>query len=77
MFGSLIRKEAGSPLGRRKISFESTTFTLSTAVRRPSERRGDARILPTLRVAKLSGPPASTWSGSQHLAGGLAAETAQ
>jgi hypothetical protein len=55
MFGSLIRrKQATRPLGEDNIAFESTTFTLSTSVPRPSERRSDERLMSMLRVAKLS-----------------------
>ena len=54
MFGSLIRrKPAKRPLGDDNIAFESTTFSLSTSVPRPSERRSDERLIAMLRVAKL------------------------
>ena len=54
MFGSLIRrKQTQRPLGDDNIAFESTTFSLSTAVPRPSERRTDERLIAMLRVAKL------------------------
>ncbi len=54
MFGSLIRrKQTKRPLGEDNIAFESTTFSLSTAVPRPSERRSDERLIAMLRVAKL------------------------
>ncbi|HET9398167.1 MAG TPA: PilZ domain-containing protein [Sphingomicrobium sp.] len=55
MFGSLIRrKQTKRPLGDDNVAFESTTFSLSTAVPRPSERRSDERMIAMLRVAKLS-----------------------
>ena len=55
MFGSLIRrKQTTRPLGEDHIAFESTTFSLSTAVPRPSERRSDERMIAMLRVAKLT-----------------------
>ena len=55
MFGSLIRrKQSSRPLGDDNIAFESTTFSLSTAVPRPSERRIDERLIAMLRVAKLT-----------------------
>ena len=55
MFGSLIRrKQTTRPLGDDNIAFESTTFSLSTAVPRPSERRIDERLIAMLRVAKLT-----------------------
>ncbi len=77
MFGSLIRrKQTKLPLGEDNIAFESTTFTLSTAVPRPAERRLDERLMAMLRVAKLTDP-----SGREQLirvrnvsAGGLMAE---
>ena len=77
MFGSLIRrKQTKLPLGEDHIAFESTTFSLSTAVPRPSERRVDERLIAMLRVAKLTDS-----SGREQLirvrnvsAGGLMAE---
>ena len=77
MFGSLIRRKPNQrPLGEDNIAFESTTFTLSTAVPRPSERRTDERMMAMLRVAKLTDA-----SGREQLvrvrnvsAGGLMAE---
>ena len=55
MFGSLIRRRQSTrPLGDDNIAFESTTFSLSTAVPRPSERRIDERLIAMLRVAKLT-----------------------
>jgi hypothetical protein len=54
MFGSLIRRnQAKRPLGEDNIAFESTTFSLSTSVPRPAERRNDERLIAMLRVAKL------------------------
>ena len=54
MFGSLIRrKQTKRPLGEDNAAFESTTFSLSTSVPRPSERRSDERLIAMLRVAKL------------------------
>jgi len=77
MFGSLIRrKQTQRPLGEDDIAFESTTFSLSTSVPRPSERRSDERMIAMLRVAKLTSP-----QGHEQLirvrnvsAGGLMAE---
>ncbi|MDV3256433.1 MAG: PilZ domain-containing protein [Sphingomonas sp.] len=55
MFGSLIRrKQTRRPLGEDNIAFESTTFSLTTAVPRPTERRSDERMIAMLRVAKLT-----------------------
>lgn len=54
MFGTLIRrKQNPTPLGDDNIAFESTTFSLSTSVPKPAERRGDDRLMAMLRVAKL------------------------
>jgi len=54
MFGTLIRRKPIRPLGQQDEAFESTSFSLSTAVPRPEERRGDDRLMPMLRVAKLT-----------------------
>ncbi len=55
MFGSLIRrKQTTRPLGEDNVAFESTTFSLTTAVPRPSERRIDERLIAMLRVAKVT-----------------------
>ena len=53
MFGTLIRRKPVRPLGAQDEAFESTSFSLSTAVPRPEERRNDDRLMPMLRVAKL------------------------
>ena len=56
MFGSLIRRKPAASWDQDDSSaFESTTFSLSTAVPRPCERRDDERISPMLRVGKLVG----------------------
>lgn len=78
MFGSLIRRKETRLPNPEDGSFNSTTFSLSTAVPRPSERRTEERVAPMLRVAKLDGP-----SGVQLIrvrnvsAGGLMAEIGQ
>jgi len=77
MFGSLIRRKQNQrSLGEDNIAFESTTFTLSTAVPRPDDRRVDERLIAMLRVAKLTDA-----NGAEQLirvrnvsAGGLMAE---
>jgi hypothetical protein len=55
MFAELIRRKFG---GERPSSsdaaFDSTTVSLSTAVPRPIERRGDERVSAMLRVGKLT-----------------------
>jgi hypothetical protein len=77
MFGSLIRKKSGTVWNQEDGTFESTTFTLSTAVPRPSERRTDERILPTLRVAKLVGANSEQLLRVRNIsAGGLSGDTA-
>ena len=55
MFESLIRRRfAARGPTTSDVAFESTTVSLSTAVPRPLERRGDERVTAMLRVAKLS-----------------------
>jgi hypothetical protein len=54
MFGSLIRRKTTlAENGDDEGAFESTTVSLSTAVPRPAERRGDERLAAMLRVGKL------------------------
>jgi hypothetical protein len=55
MFGSLIRRKTTQvePGAIDETAFDSTTFSLSTSVPRPTERRGDDRVAPILRIAKL------------------------
>ena len=75
MFGSLIRRKPAISLDQDDIAFESTTFSLSTAVPRPSERRDEDRLPSTLCIVKLT-----TNRGDQLIrvrnmsAGGLMAE---
>ena len=78
MFGSLIRKKPATVWNQEDGTFESTTFTLSTAVPRPSERRTGERVLPTLRVAKLLGASSEQLIRVRNIsAGGLMGDTAQ
>ena len=76
MFGSLIRRSSAARRAEDQTAFETTTFSLSTAVPRPSERRAADRIAPFLQIAKLTGP-----SGEQLIrvrnvsAGGLMGDT--
>ena len=78
MFGSLIRRKPAISLDQDDIAFESTTFSLSTAVPRPEERRDDDRLPSTLCIVKLT-----TERGEQLIrvrnmsAGGLMAEVGQ
>jgi hypothetical protein len=53
MFATLIRRKPVRSLGQQDEAFETTSFSLSTAVPRPDERRQDPRTMATLRVAKL------------------------
>ena len=75
MFASLIRRKPPADAATTESAFESTTFSLSTAVPRPPERRTDERLSPILRIAKLK-----TQAGEQLIrvrnvsAGGLMAE---
>ena len=78
MFGSLIRRKPARPTGPDDGAFDSTTFSLTTAVPRPSERRADERILPLLRVAKLTGADSEQLIRVRNVsAGGLMAEFTQ
>ena len=54
MFGSLIRRRPMTSLAEDDGAFDSTTFSLSTSVPRPTERRDGERVLPTLCIVKLS-----------------------
>jgi hypothetical protein len=53
MFGALIRRKPMHSSDAHEHAFDSTTFSLSTAVPRPCERRSDERVAPLLQVAKL------------------------
>ena len=78
MFGSLIRRKPSTPGAFDDAAFDSTTFSLSTAVPRPQEKRADERLVPLLRVGKLV-----TASGEQLIrirnisAGGVMGETSR
>jgi Tfp pilus assembly protein PilZ len=76
MFGALIRRKAATRSNEDERAFESTTFSLSTAVPRPSEQRTDDRLVPMLRVAKLISSGAEQLIRIRNIsAGGLLAET--
>ena len=78
MFGSLIRRRPVRPLGAEDEAFDSTTFSLSTAVPRPTERRTDERVLPMLRIAKLKCGNSEQLVRVRNVsAGGLMAEASQ
>ena len=75
MFGSLIRRKPVRPQSENDTAFESTTFSLSTNVPRPSDRRGDERVVPMLRVAKLTSRSGEQLARLRNVsAGGLMAE---
>jgi hypothetical protein len=78
MFGSLIRRKPTRSLAQDDAAFESTTFSLSTAVPRPTERREGERILPTLCIVKLAGRDHEQLMRARNIsAGGLMAEIGQ
>src|SRR4051794_28128302 len=54
MFELIRRKFGGERGGSSDAAFDSTTVSLSTAVPRPTERRGDERLSAMLRVGKLT-----------------------
>ena len=75
MFGTLIRRKPAQPAGAQELAFESTTFSLTTAVPRPSERREDEWVMPILRIAKLTTPTGEQLIRVRNVsAGGLMAE---
>ena len=77
MFASLIQRKRGHSSGVDEAAFESTTFSLSTAVPRPEERRADERLIPLLKVAKLSAPSGERLMRVRNIsAGGLMGEVA-
>ena len=53
MFGALIRRKERPLTGADDSGFDSTVFSLSTAVPRPEERRDEDRMPAMLRVAKI------------------------
>lgn len=75
MFNSLIRRKPATSWDQDESAFESTTFSLTTTVPRPSELRSAERVAPMLRMAKLA-----SGSGEQLIrvrnvtAGGMMAE---
>lgn len=76
MFGGLIRRRGGVRVSEDEFAAESTLFSLSVDVPRPTDKRTDERLQAILPVAKLV-----TEDGVQHLcriknisAGGLMVE---
>jgi hypothetical protein len=75
MFSSLIRRKPQADPAVTESAFESTTFSLTTAVPRPPERRLDDRLTPILRIAKLRSPAGEQLIRLRNVsAGGLMAE---
>jgi len=75
MFASLIRRKPVADASATESAFESTTFTLSTAVPRPPERRTDERLTPILRIAKIKSEAGEQLIRVRNVsAGGLMAE---
>ncbi len=75
MFGSLIRRKPARQCSEDDGAFESTTFSLSTAVPRPVERREESRVMPMLRVAKVRADSGEQLVRVRNMsAGGLMAE---
>ena len=75
MFSSIIRRKGGASSGDDQVAFESTTFSLSTAVPRPAERRTDDRIIPLLKVAKMTSDSGERLIRVRNIsAGGIMAE---
>lgn len=77
MFSSLIQRKRAQSSGDDQSAFESTTFSLSTAVPRPVERRADDRLIPLLKVAKVVSQSGERLMRVRNItAGGLMAEIA-
>lgn len=78
MFESLIRRKPTLSFGEDGAVFESTTFSLSTGVPRPSERRTDERIPATLSIVRLRGERGDQLARLRNMsAGGVMAEIGQ
>jgi hypothetical protein len=76
MFGSLIRRKRVESWNPEEAAFESTTFSLSTAVPRPSERRTDDRVPAILQIAKMVSDAGSQLIRVRNIsAGGMMAES--
>jgi len=78
VFASLIRRKPAVSASADEAPFESTTFSLTTAVPRPAEQRNDERIVPLLRVAKLVNESGERLMRVRNVsAGGLMGEIAE
>jgi hypothetical protein len=77
MFG-LIRRRTARSFEQGDAAFESTTFSLSTAVPRPAERRDDERLPATLCIVKLIGSGGEQLMRARNVsAGGMMCEIGQ
>ena len=75
MFASLIQRKRTPSVEEDQAAFESTTFSLTTAVPRPVERRDDERMIPLLKVGKLISEGGERLMRVRNIsAGGLMAE---
>jgi hypothetical protein len=75
MFGGLIRRKYGARCTGEEFAAESTLFTLSLEVPRPTERRTDERLLAILPIAKLTTPNGAVLGRIKNIsAGGISAE---
>ena len=78
MFAALIRRKASRNARRDESAFESTVFSLTTAVPRPPERRSEERVPTLLRIAKLTGHGGEQLIRVRNMsAGGVMAEHGQ
>ncbi|MDP9086669.1 MAG: PilZ domain-containing protein [Pseudomonadota bacterium] len=78
MFGTLIRRKPARSFGQDEAAFDSTTFSLTTDVPRPIERRDEERLPVLLRVAKLISEDSEQLIRVRNMsAGGLSAEHGQ
>jgi PilZ domain len=78
MFGTLIRRKPARAAEQNQVAFDSTTFTLTTDVPRPTERRDEQRVMPMLRLAKLTSATGEQLIRVRNVsAGGLMAEAGQ
>lgn len=76
MLGALIRRRSGPKCSGDEFAAESTNFSLSTEVPRPSERRTDERLQAILPLAKLVSEHGQDLCRIKNIsAGGLMAET--
>lgn len=78
MFASLIQRKRAHSSKDDLAAFNSTTFSLTTAVPRPVERRAEERLIPLLKIAKLITSSGEWLMRVRNItAGGLMAEVAE